>query len=110
MLIAGFLSGVLAGLTGIGTGIILGPLLLSANLTDDKKVSPIINFLIMIACLSSSFNYTDLVRYDYAFYIAIPAIITGYFGRKLNTSISPKRRRFIVASCLIILMIKTIVY
>lgn len=118
LLAAGAFSGLLAGLTGVGTGIILGPLLLSMSSTDEKKVSPTINFLIMVSCFFSSLNYLSLeqfnfpssgpVRLDYVIYIAIPALITGIIGRRMNTTISPKKRRIVVGIALILLMIKTI--
>jgi len=115
---AGAVSGSLAGLTGVGTGVLLGPLLLSLNLTDEKKVSPTINFLIMVACFFSSLNYlsfsnfnypqSGLVRIDIALMIFIPAIVTAVIGRRINTSISPKLRRWVVSSALGLLILKII--
>lgn len=115
---AGALSGSLAGLTGVGTGVLLGPLLLSLNLTDEKKVSPTINFLIMVACFFSSLNYlsfsefnfpnSGLVRLDIALMIFIPAIFTAILGRKINKNISPRLRRWVVSSVLSLLIIKIV--
>lgn len=116
--LAGLFSGTLAGLTGVGTGIILGPLLLSTQMTEDIKVSPTINFLIMISCFFSSLNYlsilnisfpqSGLVRLDYVLLILIPALITGIIGRKLNSNIKPRNRRIVVGLTLILLIAKTI--
>jgi uncharacterized membrane protein YfcA len=118
LLIVGFFSGSLAGLTGVGTGILLAPLLLSMGITDEKKVSPTINFLIMVSCFFSSLNYlsfenlhypnSGLVRIDYALAIALPAILSSILGRKMNSNISPKKRRIIVGLTLIALILKTI--
>lgn len=119
LLISGAFSGILAGLTGVGTGIILAPLLLSMSVTDERKVSPTINFLIMVSCFFSSLNclsfenlsfpQSGLVRLDYALYIAIPASITAIVGRKMNSNISTKHRRIVVGLALSLLMIKTII-
>ena len=118
LIAAGLFSGSLAGLTGVGTGILLAPLLLSLEITEDKKVSPTINFLIMVSCFFSSLNYlsfsnfsfpqSGLVRLDYVLLIAIPAILSSIIGRKLNSNISPKMRRIVVSLTLLFLIFKTI--
>lgn len=115
---AGLFSGSLAGITGVGTGILLAPLLLSLKITDDKKISPTINFLIMVSCFFSSLNYlsfsnfsypqSGLVRLDYVLLIAVPAILSSIIGRKLNSNISPNTRRIVVGLTLLALIIKTI--
>lgn len=119
LVFAGFFSGSLAGLTGIGTGVILAPLLFSSPSIQDKKVSPTINFLIMVSCFISSLNYLSwdqlnsplagYVRLDYALYITIPALITSILGRKLNKTIDPMRRKMIVSAALLLLIVKTII-
>ncbi|NRA63444.1 MAG: sulfite exporter TauE/SafE family protein [Pseudobacteriovorax sp.] len=117
LLAAGAFSGLLAGLTGVGTGVILGPLLLSSHNIDEKKVSPLINALIMVACFFSSFNYLSLetasfplmgqVRVDYAVYLAVPALLTGIVGRRLNANISSFKRKLLVSGTLGLLIFKT---
>lgn len=116
LVLSGMISGFLAGLTGVGNGVILGPILLGFKLVDDKKVSPTINFMIMIACLSATFNNLDfsnislersgLVRIDVALYILFPALISSFFGRRMNTNISKKMRRLLVSVTLIGLSLK----
>ena len=116
LLSAGALSGLLAGLTGIGTGVILTPLLLSLAVTDERNVSPTINFLIMVSCFFSSINYlswqtlsfptSGLVHLDTALYLSIPALLSAIQGRKLNSTIDPRKRKIIVAVALLTLMVK----
>lgn len=120
LILAGSLAGFLAGITGIGSGLILAPLLLGFNMTDPKKVSPTINFLIMSACFFSSVNYLSFnfenfpqlgsIRLDYVFYISIPAIISSMYGRKMNLNIADNKRKVIMGSTLFLLVIKEIFF
>lgn len=116
LVVAGFISGSLAGLTGIGTGILLAPLLLAFHLTAANKVSPTINFLIMLACASASLNYLDFthwegskwgsVRVDYVVTLFLPALLTSKIGRSFNQTIQPRRRKLLVGASLSILAVK----
>ena len=88
---AGTVSGTMAGFTGIGSGVILGPLMLIFNLVEHKKISPTINFMIAIACFSATLNNMQvgeslnyqlgLIHLDLAFMIFIPAAVSSYIGR-----------------------------
>lgn len=119
LIVSGIISGFLAGLTGVGNGVILGPILLGFKIVDDKKVSPTINFMIMIACLSATFNNLDftsvsltrsgMVRIDIALSLLIPALLSSFVGRKLNTNISKQTRRLLVSFALIGLSLKLLV-
>jgi uncharacterized membrane protein YfcA len=118
LIIPGIFSGLLAGLTGVGTGIILAPLLVVLSITDEKKISPSINFLIMVSCFFSSINYlflerfsfpqAGLVRLDYALGMALVAMITSQIGRRWNRTITSGHRKLVIALMLIVLMLKTI--
>lgn len=110
--VAGVLSGGLAGLTGIGSGVILGPTLLSLNLTDPKKVSPTINLLISFTCLFSILGNIEIsatpafkvpVRTDLSVTIFLFSIMGSFLGRKLNSSIDPRRRKIVVGVTLLLL-------
>lgn len=116
--IAGIFSGFLGGLTGIGIGVILGPMLLTTTATDERKVSPTINALILTACIFASLNYLSWrdisypqmghVRIDLALYLAGAAVFTAKYGRQLNGIISTRQRKIAVSSTLVALCIKTV--
>jgi uncharacterized membrane protein YfcA len=103
---AGLVSGALNGMTGIGSGLILGPLLLSLKLVEPKKVSPVINVLILCACIgASSANYT-FIEYHLAFLIFTGSIIGSYFGRKMNNTIGIEKRKLLLGTILLAVLIK----
>lgn len=115
--VAGLLSGGLAGLTGIGSGVILGPTLLSLNLTHPKKVSPTINLLISFTCLFSILGNVNLsqgltfkvpVRLDLSVTIFLFSIMGSFIGRKLNSSIDPRTRKIVVGVTLFLLAAKVL--
>ncbi len=115
--IAGTLSGGLAGLTGIGSGVILGPTLLSLKLTEPKKVSPTINLLISCTCFFSilgnfqwsSMAFKEAIRFDLSLTIFFFSIFGSYFGRKINNTIPPRKRKIVVGLTLLALALKVIV-
>lgn len=114
---AGLLSGALAGLTGIGSGVILGPTLLSLNLTDHKKVSPTINLLIFFTCLFStlgnlsllenfSLQFKEPVKVELAMTIFICSLLGSWYGRKINSKIDQSKRKIVIAITLSLLAFK----
>jgi uncharacterized membrane protein YfcA len=115
--LAGTLSGGLAGLTGIGSGVILGPTLLSLKLTDPKKVSPTINLLIFCTCFFSilgnlqwsTLTFKEAIRFDLSVTIFLFSIFGSYFGRKINNSIPPRKRKIVVGLTLLALALKVFI-
>lgn len=117
-LISGSVAGIFSGLTGIGAGVLLGPTLLILNLTDHKKVSPTINFLIAVSCFFASLGYLNfsevafpkwgMVSIHYALGIFLASLIGAIFGRRLNSTISPLLRKRLVAVVLIVFSLKLI--
>ena len=114
--LAGVVSGSLAGLTGIGSGVILGPILLGFNLTEEKKVSPTINLLIFVACFFAtlnnlnfgefSFQSSGSVRIDYALLIFAFSLIGSWYGRRWNVQIESGLRKKVIAGILVLLCLK----
>ncbi len=119
MLLGALISGFIAGLTGIGSGVILGPMLLAFGLVEPKRVSPIINVMIVVACFFSLINYLDFknivgyqvgsVHTDLSIAMIIPAGLTSIIGRKFNDKIDPVLRKKIVSLVLVILIFKLII-
>lgn len=116
MILGALVSGSLAGITGIGSGVILGPLLLAFGLTDHKKVSPVINVMIVVACFFSSLNYLNLnewshyrsgaVHLDLALLMILTSLPSSFLGRKFNHQIDPRLRKRIVSAVLGVLILK----
>lgn len=117
--IAGLLSGGLAGITGIGSGVVLGPTLLSLNLTDHKKVSPTINLLIFFTCLFSTIGnlnfhggelqFKEAVDIKLSVIIFLFSLLGSYPGRKINKKISQTQRKIVVAVTLSLLALKVLI-
>lgn len=109
-------SGVVAGMTGIGSGVILGPALLTFNLIDQKKMSPTINLMIFIACFGASLGYIDFsnitllksgfIHLDLALILILCSLIGSYIGRRINFSISDGRRKKLMAVMLMSVWLK----
>lgn len=119
-LFSGSFSGVLAGITGIGSGLILGPILYGLKLLEKKRVSPAINLLIATACFFASLNNlsfshfdwprSGLVHFDISIYILLPALISSIYGRRWNSSIEEALRKKILSFVIIILILKLLLY
>ncbi len=114
----GFLSliaGVLSGLLGIGSGLILSLMLVGIFWVDDDKISPTSNgimvFTTFFACLAYLLKndaHTVLPHIqDYTFPLVLGAVSTSFFGRKIQHLLSRKTRGVILIVLLIVLSIKT---
>ncbi|MCQ2815908.1 MAG: TSUP family transporter [archaeon] len=80
----GFISGLIAGIFGIGGGIIFGPLILAMEIYP-KSAIVTTNFLVLITSFASVLQYmiTSKINFDYT---AISLIFSGfgsYIGTKL---------------------------
>lgn len=53
----GFFAGVISGLTGVGSGAILGPYFISQKIVSHERVSPTLNFVLTITTLSGVIAY-----------------------------------------------------
>lgn len=118
LLLLGMISGFIAGIIGVGNGLILAPFLLSTGIVEPRKVSPTINGLIFISCLSASLSHLyavsaehsqkNLIRFDIVFMILIGAVVSSFLGRKLNLEISAKSRKHILTIFLTLLLFKSL--
>lgn len=116
LLIASGMSGFMAGLVGIGNGVLLGPALLVFNLCDHKKISPTINFLIFIntffATIGLSFEGPLInsrggpVSLEIVGYLFLGAIVGSFLGRRLNQLVTTTQRKKMVAVVLFLVAVK----
>ena len=108
----GTYSGVISGLTGIGSGAVTSTCFFNWNLVLNERVSPTSNAVMMITNLAALFAYMDFqssftlkqigyVRLDLALLLFVASMITAHFGVQLQSRISEGNRRLAIASLLL---------
>jgi len=114
----GFLSlvaGVLSGLLGIGSGLILSLMLVGIYWVEEDSISPTSNgimvFTTFFGCLAyllknDAHNVLSHAQ-DYTLPLVAGAIGTSFFGRKFQHLLSRKKRGIILILLLIVLSIRT---
>lgn len=108
LMAVGYLNGILAGLTGIGSGIVLNPLMMQWRLTKDIKVSPTANAIMVYSTGAGAMAFAwglkgwDLngsrlgfIHLDVAAVLTLMAWIISPWGRRWQELLSPGQRRWI---------------
>lgn len=117
--VAGLFCGVLVGFTGIGGGVLYGPILLSLQLVKDEEMSPGSNLAMFMASVfgvvgflskvdTFSFPKLGLVHLDLALVVFSSAFVFSKIGHKYQGDISPDKRKLLLGGILILVFIKTI--
>ena len=116
----GLASGLIAGFTGIGGGVLMTPMLGRLKGMLQARVVPTSNLAIGITSLAGAFalviaglrqehgSIFGLVRLDLALTLFIGAQITAYFGRKYQHRLDPKKRDWLIGLLLLGLCFKTL--
>ena len=109
-LLGGLLIGVLSGLTGIGTGVLLSSLLLNWGIVRNDQVSPTSNgimiFTTFFGCLAflNGFEINMMrvgeIHMEKVVVLFMSASVSAYFGRKYQSQLSAYWRGLIL-SCLL---------
>ncbi len=86
----GLVSGILAGLLGIGGGIILVPLLITLGYTPIQAVATS-SLAIVVTSISGSVNNWRMGYFDFkrVIYLGLPALVTAQLGVYLASRITP---------------------
>lgn len=111
------LAGMISGLTGIGSGLILGGILLNLKVLPNISISPASNAIMVFTCLFgvmpylfSSENQRNIIAGNIDLKVSlllfIGAFSTSHFARKHQHKINPALRRKIIGFLLISLAIK----
>lgn len=117
-LLAGLFFGGVVGVTGVGGGIVYGPLLIGLRMVSDAQMSPGSNVVMMLASFMASLGFfwqaesidwthIGLIRIDLAFAIFAAAFFTSQYGLKFQDRIHPDRRRLLMACLLLLMFVKT---
>lgn len=118
MVVVGALTGIISGVTGLGAGVIMSPLLLSFALVQDKQVSPTANGAMIFTSLAGCLGfvlYTPFswpiwgeIHLNVAVAIMLGAFLTGSLGLKYQEKLSPSVRRWILGSLLFCLTLRVL--
>ncbi len=118
--VIGLSSGIISGTTGVGGGVIITPLLFRSKITKISKVVPITNAimflnaffaLIPLAFGQSSPHYwlrVGLIHFDRAILIFMGAIPAALIGTKYQGKIPVKLKKIVIASILIIILVRLV--
>lgn len=118
----GFFSGFISGLTGVGGGSILTPLLLSTRSISRHRVIPVVNVFMMFVSFFGALAFAlepvpatavwqiGAVHIDSALMLFLGAIPAAWFGTKIHDSVSLKLQKTLLAVFLIIIFIRMCVH
>ncbi len=115
---AGALAGIISGLTGVGGGSILTPILIGQQSIKKKMVVPLSNAFMMITSIGASIGYAmhspivwekwevGALHIDTALLIFIGALPASAFGTYFQSKVSLKVRKIFLLFFLILILIK----
>ena len=112
----GSLSGIVAGLTGIGGGGITTSLMLIAGLVKNRSAAPTSNAIMVFTTGAGALAYAlhgdlswprlGLIEVDYSLLLGLGAIISSFAGVKINHLLKLKLRKTILGFILLIIAIR----
>ena len=115
----GAVGGLIAGLTGIGGGAVIMPLILIAGLARNRQAAPTSIAVIIFTTGAGTISYLlsgpldfphlGLIRLDYVSTIAVGAILSSYFGRQINQKLSLNFRKTALAILLLLIASRLII-
>ena len=115
--LAGALAGAVSGLTGVGAGLILGPIMISLALTDNEKMSPTQNGVMVFTTIFAMLAYLrwpqedawtfGFVHFDIVLPVVIGASLSAALGRRWQSRVQADQRRLILGVMLLALSLKT---
>ena len=110
-------AGALSGLLGIGSGLIISLLFVGLAWLDTDKISPSSNAVMVFTTLAGALTYMAQLGFksssefalNYSLPIIAGALITSYFGRKIQGRVDRKLRAIILIVLLFVLSARTLV-
>lgn len=119
--VIGLASGLVAGFTGIGGGVLVTPLLARLKAVAATHVVPTANASIMFTSLAGAFALVKvdsvsttsaslgLVRMDLALALFVGAQVTSPFGRRYQSRLDPRKRDWLIGILLVALTFRTLI-
>ena len=111
LIVIGLLAGILSGLTGVGGGILMIPLLIIfLGLTQHQAQGTALFAMLPPIGILAAMNYykEGFVKWEYAAVIALTFVVGGYFGSKLAISLPAQTVRKVFGVIMLIGAIKLI--
>ena len=111
LIVIGLLAGILSGLTGVGGGILMIPLLIIfLGLTQHEAQGTALFAMLPPIGILAAMNYykEGFVKWEYAAVIALTFVVGGYFGSKLSISLPAQTVRKVFGVIMLIGAIKLI--
>lgn len=117
--VAGICAGVVVGFTGIGGGVLYGPILLSLHLVRGEQMSPGSNLAMFLASIfgvigfASTANHIEgfqygLMHIDLALMVFSAAFFSSKLGYKYQSAIPEPRRRMLLGLVLCLVFLKSL--
>ncbi|MFK8137021.1 MAG: sulfite exporter TauE/SafE family protein [Bdellovibrionales bacterium] len=117
-LVAGAFCGVIVGFTGIGGGVLYGPILLGLGLVSDKRMSPTSNLAMFLAALTGIIGFVvqaDIVTWEkigylrpqIALIVFAAAFFTSQLGYKFQDLMNAKLRRILLSFVILVVLYRT---
>ena len=117
--VIGLFSGLVSGISGVGAGMIMSPLILYFKLVTNEKMSPTSNGIMLFTTFFGALAFINrgqagegfslgLIRADIAAVLVLCAWVTSYFGRPLQHKISFTQRRYMLGGLLLVLALKVL--
>ena len=111
LIVIGLLAGILSGLTGVGGGILMIPLLIIfLGLTQHQAQGTALFAMLPPIGILAAMNYykEGFVKWEYAAVMALTFVVGGYFGSKLSISLPDQTVRKVFGVIMLIGAIKLI--
>ncbi len=114
------LAGILSGLTGVGSGMILGAVLINLQVISNEKLSPTSNAIMvfttglgcwafLLAEKTGDYLGMGVVHMDVAACIVAGALMTSHFSRKYQHLLGARPRKYVLSGLLGLLFLKTVI-
>lgn len=117
IILMGLFSGLASGISGLGSGIIVSPLLLSSKLVDHRKVTPTTNAVMVFTSLFGILSFLawpswrkpfiwGMVHGDIALKIIGGAWVSSFIARRFQSRIPERLRKILLLTALFLLALK----
>jgi uncharacterized membrane protein YfcA len=113
----GVVAGLLSGVSGIGAGLVVSPLMINLHLAENKKVSPTANGVMIFTTFFGALAYAladsrlegwqlGFIHLDKALMLFGSAFLTSHFARRKQSMMPVKWRRGLLTALLALLTLK----